>query len=201
MKNREFLVYTTGMLQLFGFISGFFATIEFIPYIRDILRGKTKPQRTTFFIYAILNTISFSSQLAKGATNSLWLPFVFFIGTLTVFILSIKNGVGGFQKKDFVALFIAAVGLIAWYFTKEAAIALYLVILVDAAGTSLTIEKAYKNPESETIITWVLSSLAGLLALLSVGSLNPVLISFPLFIFFIDGAVVMAVLLGKRRKK
>jgi len=27
------------MLELFGFISGFFALIEYIPYIRDILLG------------------------------------------------------------------------------------------------------------------------------------------------------------------
>lgn len=188
------------MLQLFGFLSGLFATVEFIPYIRNILKGKTKPQRTTFFIYTVINTISFTSQLAKGATNSLWLPFVFFSGTLIVFLLSVKRGVGGFQTKDYIVLVIAGFGLLAWYLSKEAAIALYSVILIDAAGTYLTIEKAYKHPESETLITWVLSSLAGFLAFLSVGSLNSVLISFPLFIFLIDGGVVTAIILGKKKK-
>ena len=189
------------MLQLFGYLSGFLIAIEFIPYIRDILRGKTKPQRTTWFIFLLLGGIAFFSQLAKGATNSLWLPGIITIGVSVTFLLSLWFGVGGFQKKDYIVLVLTLLGLIAWYFTKEAAIALYIVILIDAAGTYLTVEKAYHHPETETILLWILSSLGGFFAMLAVGQWNIILLSYPLFIFLADASVVTAILLGKRTKK
>lgn len=186
------------MFQVFGYITAFLGIASVFPYIRDILRLKTKPQRVTWFIYTVLGSIAFFSQLAKGASNSLWLPGIITINVSIIFLLSLKYGVGGFSKKDYIVLFIAALGLVAWYFTKEAAIALYVVILIDAAGTYLTIEKAYKNPESETMILWIFSSLGGFFSFLAVGSLNIILISYPLFIFLMDGGVAVTILLGKR---
>jgi len=188
------------MLQLFGYISGFLITIEFIPYIRDILRHKTKPQRTTWFIFSVLGAIAFFSQAAKGASDSLWLPGIITVGVTVIFLFSLKYGVGGFQKKDYIALLIAFLGLIAWYFTKEAAIALYIVILIDAAGVYLTAEKAYRDPNSETMILWILSSIAGIFAMLAVGKWDIVLLSYPFFIFVADAAIVAAMILGRTRK-
>ncbi len=186
------------MLQLFGYVSGFFSIISIFPYIRDILRLQTKPQRTTWFIYSVLGAISFFSQLAKGATNSLWLPGTITLTVGIIFFLSLKYGVGGFSTKDYLVLGIAALGLIAWYFTKEAAIALYLVILIDASGTYLTIEKTYVHPESETFSSWALASVSALFSLLAVGKVDVVLMSYPLYILLADGAIAATIILGKR---
>jgi hypothetical protein len=131
------------MLEILGLLGGLFALSSVIPYIRDILLLRAKPQRSTFFIWLLLGTIALFSQFAKGASNSLWLPGLETFGCLMVFILSIKYGMGGFSKEDYVAILISIIGLIIWFFTKEAAIALYLVIFVDAVGLSLTLHKAY----------------------------------------------------------
>src|SRR5437879_6101556 len=113
------------MLQILGILGGLFALGSFIPYLRDILLSRVKPQRATFFIWSVLGAIAVFSQLAKGASYSLWLPGLETLGVLITFFLSVKYGIGGFNKKDSIALLIAALGLIAWYFTKEAAVALY----------------------------------------------------------------------------
>ncbi len=122
------------MLQFFGLLSGILAILGYIPYIKDTLQLKTKPQRTTFLIWSILGAIAFFSQLAKGALYSLWLPGSETLLTVAVFLLSLKRGVGGFNKKDYIALVVTLIGLLVWYYTKEAAVALYSVIIVDAAG-------------------------------------------------------------------
>jgi len=189
------------MLQYFGYLSGILSTIGSLVYILDIFRGKTKPHRVTFLIYAVLGSISFFSQLAKGASYSLFLPGAITFGVVLIFLLSIPYGVGGFTKKDIFTLCFALLGLIAWHFTKEAAVALYIVILIDMAGTNLTIEKAYRYPKSETLSSWLLSSLAGYFSLLAVGRFNIVLMSYPLFIFIADAIVVIAIVLGKRKSK
>jgi len=185
--------------EMFGYLSGICILLGTIPYVRDIFLGKTKPQRSTWFIYSVLGSISFFSQLAKGATFSLWLPGVDTIAIVITFILSLRYGVGGFNKKDYTALFIAAIGLITWYFTQEAAIALYLVIGIDAIGTYLTLEKTYKDPMSETASAWLFSSIAGFFAMLAVDSFNIVLLSYPFYLFVACGSVLIAIELGKRK--
>ena len=188
------------MLEILGIIGGLFGLVSCAPYIRDILLLKVKPQRATFLIWSVLGAIAFFSQLAKGASNSLWLPGIETFGAIAIFILSIKYGVGGFNKRDYIALFIAAIGLILWYFTKEAAVALYLVILVDGVGLYLTVHKAYVSPESETHFAWILSAFGGVFALVSVGSFNVILLSYPVYLVFGNLAVVTAIQMGLRKK-
>lgn len=189
------------MFALFGYLSGIFAIVEFIPYIRDILNGKVKPHRATFFIWTILGSLAFFSQLAKGASNSLWLPGLETAGGLVVFILAFRYGIGGYSRQDRFALALACIGLVVWYVTKEAATALYITIFVDAIGSYLTIHKAYFMPESETSLAWILSAIAGVFALLSVGKLDIILLSYPIYLVIANMSVVCAIQLGKKRKR
>lgn len=188
------------MLQLLGIIAAIFSAVCYFPYIRDILFGKTRPEKATWLIWVVLGCIAFFSQLAKGATNSLWLPGIETLGQIIVLLLSLKMGDWEFKKKDIVALSIAGLGLILWYFTKEAAIALYIVIGIDLTGTSLTIQKAYKEPETETLSTWILAMFGGFFSAFAVGSLNIVLLSYPIFVFTMNGVIALAMILGRKRK-
>lgn len=186
------------VIALFGYLSGLLPALAEFPYVRDILLRKTKPQRSTWFIYSTLGSIAFFSQLSEGASHSLWLTGVSTFAEVIVFLLSFKYGVGGFSKKDYVALCIVGLGLIAWYITKEAAIALYVVIMIDMTGTYLTLDKTYKDPSSETRISWILSTLAGFFGMLAVGSWNLVLLSYPFYTFIANASIIAAIELGKR---
>lgn len=188
------------MLQIFGYLSGLFVLFSAIPYIRDIFLHKTKPQRATWLIYSVLGGISFFSQLAEGATFSLWLTGADTAYVMLTFLLSLSYGVGGYTKKDMRALAAAAGALLAWYLTKEAAVALYIIIAIDAIGTWLTVEKAYQDPKSETFSAWALCAVAGLFSTLAVGKMDIVLLSYPAYILLANAAVAGAILLGKRRQ-
>jgi hypothetical protein len=189
------------MLQLLGYLSGIISLSEYPPYLRDIFRGTTKPQRASWFIWSVLGSIAFASQFAEGARYSLWMTGVQTLGVLTVFIISLRKGEGGLSKLDIGALVVAAVGLALWYITRTAAYALMFVIVADAAGTTLTVLKTYKNPGSETLVTWILASFAGIFAALAVGSWNFLLLAYPLYIFLANFSVVLAIFLGNRANK
>jgi hypothetical protein len=189
------------MLQILGLLSAMLIPLCYAPYIKDIFALKTKPERASWFIWATHGSIAFFSQLAKGATDSLWLSGLETLFSAIVFLLSLKYGVGGFTKRDITALSIAGIGLILWSITKEPAIALFLVIIVDAAGAYVTIVKSYEDPESETLITWILAGTAGLLSALSVGSMNLILLSYPIYIVIANYLTAGAILLGKNHLK
>lgn len=187
-------------LQFFGYLAGILSFVAVLPYIYDILKGKTKPERASWFIWTALGLIAFFSQLEKGATNSLWMVGTSTVSVLIVSLLSLKYGYGGFSKRDKTSLLIAAFGLLLWFFTKEAAFALFITIFVDSIGSFLTITKSHKDPESETLSTWIIATITGIFGALSVGEWNFILLVYPLYIFLANLAVVMAILLGKRKK-
>lgn len=184
-------------LSVIGFAAGVISISGYVPYIRDVIKRTTYPERASWLIWDVLTAIAFFSQLAKGAFASLWLPGLEIIGLSTVLLLSLKFGTGGLSKKDVYSLIAAGIGLILWYFTKEPAVALYMIIGIDAIGTVLAIQKAYKDPESETLSTWVLVAIAGILSLISVGEFNIILLSYPFYIFAANAAIALAIILGK----
>lgn len=187
------------MLQLFGYISAILSIVMVVPYIKDIFALKTKPERASWFIWMVLGVIAFFSQFAKGATESLWLTGGQTAAVLIVFVLALRYGVGGLNKRDIKALIAAGMGLMLWYFTKEAVYALLIVILVDGIGTFLTVVKAYKYPESETLSTFAISLIAAIFGSFAVGSLNVVLLAYPLYLVLANALIVGSILLGKKK--
>ncbi|MCL5010719.1 MAG: hypothetical protein M1127_00695 [Patescibacteria group bacterium] len=187
------------IVQAAGYLSGISIFLSFVPYIKDIFAGKTKPERGSWLIWSILGFISFFSQLAKGGVYSLVLVGTQAVGDLFVFILAVRYGVGGLKERDIVGLGGAMIGLVIWYFTKEAATALFIAIFIDGVGAVLTIIKSYEMPGTETVSAWVFTFLGGFFACIAVGSLSLILLAFPVYMCLISLLIILAIRLGKRR--
>ncbi|MFA4833863.1 MAG: hypothetical protein WC619_03380 [Patescibacteria group bacterium] len=193
--------YNTIAIEIFGYLSGLAILISFLPYIRDIFSGKTKPERISWLIWAGLGLISLFSQFAKGASYSLIMTGAQAVGDLFIFLLAIKYGLGGFLKRDIAALIGAGLGLFLWYITKEAAVALFIVIFVDAIGVVLTVIKSYEKPKTETISAWVFTFIGGFLGCLAVGGFNFILLVFPFYICLASLSILLAIKLGLKHNK
>ena len=189
------------MLEILGYSSGILMMVSSVPYIRDIVKGKTKPERATWFIWSVVMMIAFFAQVASGGTFSTLLTVGDTIVVIVIFILSIKHGMAGWMMRDKMALVGAGISLILWYFTKNPAIALFIVIFIDFLGGLLTIVKSYENPESETMLTWFFSSIAGFLGILAVGEMNFILLAFPIYICLINLAIGLIIFLSRRKLK
>ena len=77
-------------------------------------------------------------------------------------------------------------------------LALFLIILIDIIGANLTIIKSWKNPETENWICWAMCGVGGLFGILSVGSLNFVLLSYPIYICLMNSILAIIVISRKR---
>lgn len=165
-------------LAYFGMLSAVLSAFAYLPYIRDTLRGTTHPQRASWLIWSVLGSIAFFSQLYEGATASLWFAGAQVSGTIVVFLLSLRCGVGGLvNKPDACVLLAAALGLALWYMTETAVYALAITISISLLGGVVTMCKAYLTPQSETISTWACSFVAACLAILAVGAYDPVMLA------------------------
>lgn len=187
-------------LLTFGIASGVLSTFAYIPYIIDTIAGRTQPQRASWLIWSVLGSIALVSQIYEGATVSLWFAGVQVTGTVIVFALSIRAGSGVFlSKTDNFILVAAGIGLVLWYFTETAAYALAITISISLLGGVATVTKAWRDPDSETLITWVVSLIASVCAVLSVGKFDLIILAYPLYLLTLYCAFVIAILLGRVR--
>lgn len=194
-------IFNLSPFAILGILSAVLSTFAYLPYMRDTLRGRTYPQRASWFIWSVLSSIGFFSQAFEGATHSLWFAGAQISGTITVFLMSIRFGVGGFvNRRDCLVLLLAAGGLVAWNMTDSAVYALAMTIGIGTIGGLVTVTKAYWYPNSETLSTWFLSFIASILAILAVGRLDWVILAFPLYLLILNGAIVSAIILGKNRQ-
>lgn len=185
--------------KFFGLLAVACAAVQFIPYIYDTIKGRTRPQRVAWLIWFALGGVIFFSQLAKGASDSLWVTCVQMAGNLVIFILAIKRGYGSFTKRDGMSLTLAAAGLALWAITKEPTVALLIAIFVDSIGAALVAVKAYHDPHGETLSTWVFSGLAGLCAAFAVGSFQkPILLAYPAYVALNCAVTSITIIVRKR---
>ncbi|MDJ0614508.1 MAG: hypothetical protein QNJ29_12635 [Rhizobiaceae bacterium] len=195
------MVEEANTLFVFGVLSGVLSTFAYVPYIVDTLKQRTAPDRACWLIWSTLGSIAFFSQLYEGAGASLWFAGVQVSGTIIVFLLSVKFGAGEYLSiKNQRILLTAALGLVAWYLTENAAYALAITISISLLGGLVTVQKAFIDPDSETLSTWIVSLIASICAVLSVGKLDWTLLAYPLYLLTLYTAIVVAMMFGRMRQ-
>lgn len=181
-----------------GLIAGALSVAAFIPYVRDTYRGQTKPDRACWLIWSVLASISGASNLYEGANTSLIFVGVQVLGTLLVFALAIRFGEGGFMNRNgAITLGIAGLGLVSWAMMDTAAVALLLAIAISALGGVRTIYKSYVSPETESNSAWWLLTASAGFGVMSVGSMDPLLLAYPVYLLGLYGGIVLAMMLGR----
>jgi hypothetical protein len=186
------------VVPIVGVAAGAVAVADTLPYIRDILRGSTRPHRGTWLIWGVLAIVVCVSQRADGASWSLIMAGCQAVLTSLVFLLAVRRGEGGLNTTELVMIAIAGGGVIGWILADEAVVATALVVIADLIGVAMMVPKTYRDPESETLLTFALASLGGALAAGAVGVLDISLLLFPLYYCLANGAI--ALLIDRRRR-
>jgi hypothetical membrane protein len=100
------------MKQIFLILSVLISLLAYVVGIYRIIKGEFHPQRMTRFLLSFLALIFVVVLFTQGDRNGLYLALVMFLCNFIVFILSIKNGIGGTTRLDMTVLFMAIFSLI-----------------------------------------------------------------------------------------
>jgi len=184
------------MAELFAILSGATMLLAGPPYLISILRHKTKPERTSWFIWTVLGLIAFESQIGLHARWSLLYAAANAAGNLLVFLLALHFGVGGWKRLDVTALIIAVASTAVSFTVDQPLYALFGVLIANFAGTVPTLYKAYIDPSSESVLAWFLIGTSALFGAFSVGSLDITLLLLPVYMIFATYGVLVAQALG-----
>jgi hypothetical protein len=185
------------LAPLLGVLAGVLGAADTVPYVRDILAGRTRPYRWTWLIWAVLAIVVCASQRADGASWSLVMAAVQAVLTSVIFALAIRRGEGALGAVERVMLAVAAGGVVGWLVAGEPVVATACVVAADLIGAAMMLPKTYRDPESETLATFALASVAGAFAAGAVGRLDASLLLYPVY-FCVANAAIALLIVSRR---
>jgi hypothetical protein len=188
----------TEIAPVLGVLAGAIGVADTLPYVRDILRGSTRPHRGTWLIWGVLAVVVCLSQRADGASWSLIMAGTQAVLTSLIFMLAIRHGEGGVTRTEFMMIVVAGAGVMGWILADEPIVAIACVVAADVMGAAMMVPKTYRDPGSETLVTFAFASLGGALAAGAVGVIDVSLLLYPAYYCIVNGAI--ALLIHQRRR-
>lgn len=191
MINENF-IYLGVIINLLGGIS----------YIKDTLRGKAKPNRISWALWAVPVMIAAFAQMSQGVGLQALATFVVGLVPLLVFLSSFinKQAYWKLTRFDMVCGALSVSGLVAWYISKDANTAIIFSIFADLLAGIPTLIKSYKFPETENWVEFLSALISLSITMLTFKTWTFAYWGFPLYLFIFDLAVFMLIKfkLGKR---
>ena len=190
----------TVLAALLGVLAGLVGVFDTVPYLRDVLRGSTRPHRGTWLIWSALAVVVCLAQWADGASWSLIMLLTQAVLTTAVFAVAIVHGQGGTTIIELVLIAVAGAGVAGWLLSGEPLVATVCVVAADLIAAAMMVPKTYHDPGSETLATFVYASIGGALAAGAVGvadNAGATLLLYPIYYCLANGAI--AVLIHHRR--
>ena len=181
------------LAPVLGVLAAVVGLADTIPYVRDTLRGATRPHRGTWLIWGVLAVVVCLSQRADGASWSWVMAGAQAVLTGFVCLLALRLGEGGFSSRDRVLIAIAGAGVVGWLVVDEPIVAIACVIAADLVATALMAPKTYRDPGSETLATFAFASLGGALGAGAVGALDPSLLAYPIYYCVCNAAISLLI--------
>lgn len=184
-----------------GILAGVLAFIAYIVYIISILKGETKPSRPTWWIWTFMGAVTGLSYYFSGAENTIWVPFVEFLGPFIVALLSIKYGEGGLEEKtDIFCVIGAIVSILLWIVFKDPVIALVTNLLIDSFALIPTIKKSYLRPKDENFMGWFGTGVADTMNLFAVEKFTFGILIYPIYMLVSDLIIIIILFIKKYKK-
>ncbi len=180
--------------SLAGMVAGVLSLLAFVPYIAAILRGETRPNRATWWIWTTTGAVLLASYHFSGAGTTIWVPVSYFVASLATAILSIRYGEGGSTRLDRGCLMGAGAGLLLWWWFDSPVVALVTTLGVDFAGALPTIRKARVAPHTEDRLAWALFLAGNTLNLAAVDQWEFAIAIYPVYFLLASGTIAFFVL-------
>ncbi len=182
MAYAIYLVWFGALVQLLGSAA----------YIKDTLKGKTKPNKVTWFFWSVAPLIGSAAAISDGV-GWVVLPVVM-VGFIPLLILlaSFTNSQAYWQlgKFDYACGIFAALALVLWLVTSEPKLAIAFAIIADALAGLPTLIKSWTHPDTETPVEYGATIFASLAGLLAVERANFSEMAFPVYLIILNSLVL-----------
>lgn len=167
-----------------------------IAYIRDTIKGTTKPNKVSYFVWALAPLLGTGAALDAGA--DFWATVRVFISGLVPFatlMVSFFNPQSYWKLSifDWLCGAFALIALGFWLLAGSPVIAVLLLAIADGFALIPTLIKTWRYPETETGYAFVAGLIAVLLVLPSIPVWNIENSAFQIYLLIANIALIVAV--------
>lgn len=171
----------------------------FLPYIRAIVSGTTRPHVFSWIIWGATTFVVFLAQLeGKGGVGAWPIGVSGGITIFIAFLAYVKRADITITKTDWLFFVSALSSLPLWYFTADPLWAVVILTTVDVLGFGPTVRKAYSSPHSESLLFFALFAARNVLVILALEHYSVTTVLFPAVIA-VACMSLMAMLTVRRR--
>ncbi len=192
---RVVLVYTGLMIQYLVLVGAAVSLFGTSVYIRDILRGHTKPNLVSWVLWAVAPMIAAVAAFSAGVRWAILPTFMVGFGPILVVIIALlkRNAVWQPTRFDYVCGGFSLAALVLWLITSQPAVAITLAIISDGLAALPTLRKSWQFPETESGIGYItpIINMLTTIAALQVYSFSE--LAFPIYTIVINTAISLAI--------
>ena len=170
----------------------------FLPYLRDMFRGKTKPHAYTWLVWTITQGTAIAGLIYGDGG---WGAVALIVGTafvFLIFLLSFKYGTRNITKGDTIVLIAALSAIVVWWQLESPLLAVFMVSIIDVLGYIPSFRKTFEEPWTEPPVPWAIFSLSNLFTILALKEYNLLTLT---YVFAITSAnlILLTICLIRRR--
>lgn len=167
------------MKEIISVIASLLVFVSYTPYVRDTIKGKTKPHIYSWVNAFIVVIILFAIQLTEGAGWGSLVTLSVALACFVIILFAFKNGFDYVKKVDNVLFALSIVTLSLWLLADQPALAATLLVSAQILGFVPTIRKAWHKPHEETLFTWSINAVRHTLAIFGLATLSYTTAVFP----------------------
>lgn len=155
--------------ERFVFLAFLFNISATSSYLYAVIKGRAKPHKVTWFLWALAPLIGFAAQISEGVGISSLMTFAVGFGPLLIFLASFLNKKSDWKisKFDLLCGSVSLLALALWALTQNAMLALILSIIADAVACIPTLIKSWSHPQSEDPRAYLLAAISAFITTLS----------------------------------
>lgn len=180
--------------DILGLLSLAIALMSYVPYVRSIFYGNTKPHAFSWLVWGAVSAIAFYAQLVGNGGAGGWVTGFSATACLGIGIIALFRGEKHATRGDWIAFITTLSAIPLWVITSDPLWSVLLVTGIDAVAYYPTLRKSYSKPNEELAFKYVLTAIKHLLSLLALESCTIVTGVYPFVSLFMEVAIVVLLL-------
>ena len=173
--------------------------ISEILYIKDMIRGSTKPHIFSWILRWILSGIWFWAAYLDGGWPWTWVLLASAVSCVTVIILWAKQWLWYITLSDKISFLWALLSIGIRYITNDPLWSIIVIILIDTRSYFPTFRKWYISPYEEHVLARFFSWLKYIFAFFALDHISLITVLYPASIFILN--ISLVIMLEIRRDK
>ena len=185
---------------IIGIVAIILTFIGYVPYLRDVIKGKTIPHVYSWFLWGFVTLIAFAIQVSTGGGIGAFVTLTAAVMCVVVFTLGIKNKAKRqITKIDTLFFILALVALGFWLIARQPVISAILATGIDLLGYAPTVRKSWNKPHSETLSFYFLNTIRFGLAVISLQTYSITTALYPVVWIFGNGIFALILLIRRQQ--